>query len=450
MQTHPIPKKLHAIWLGRRPLPDASGKNLKRWEELHPGWEMKFWGEQEMIEAIRRWDERRFLETIHLLTSYASRSDILRLLIMKHEGGVYIDGDMEPVKAIDDLVAAAGVTGCFVGWEQNLVRLNNAVIGSCQQHPAVCDALDSLIVHLGDPGTNIKNAAHATGPFYLTEVWKDDSRVIKFPRETFYPYDWCEPWRANNCITPDTYAVHRWDASWIDEIEPRPLPVSWPLGIVLLQAPGVAVADTVRAELAWASHRAQSIPEGSCHYAGSAPWHFDNLEYLPRAIQALRTQRVFFVPWDHVLDRNTMEAHLRLPDDAIGVTASRLYSSKKLFPLQHRRAKAFPFDIFKFHGWDKGAGIHGLDEVQDVFSLPKHVALACLAPNLTREDFSDVVGKTFPPHCRKFAQIMVGRALGIPGMRLSYTYKTKTTRLCAHPVNEVSHPPETFLLPAKV
>jgi hypothetical protein len=435
-----IPRILHAIWLGEKPMPEASRKNLENWRRLHPGWELCIlWSEAEAQKQLMRWREFDMRSVLARQTSYAAKSDILRLLILKHVGGVYIDGDMEPVKAIDPLIALAETVGggCFVGWEQTNERINNAVIGAAPGHGAITDALDNLRIHLADPATNLRDAAYATGPFYLNSIWWHDKRVFKFPREVFYPYDWHEPWRASEHWGPDTFAVHRWDASWIDETQHKPRELRTPLGIVMV---GIDLQDDApRGQLVWGSHIAQSADDRSRQY--SFVWDVvpGITETLPRAIQMLRDpRRILFAPYDHVLDRNTCEAHALLPHDCIGATRHRLFSAAKLFPREHRRAKAFPFDVFSAHGLETQRDITNTEaDIQEVFSISRDLLLDVLTP--WPEALSGK--KTWP----EFARALV--KLATPYARVCFTYKTRTTKLCQHPVLENCHEQRPLPLP---
>ena len=42
----------------------------------------------------------------------------------------------------------------------------------------------------------------------------DIADITIFPKRYFYPYSWLETY-SNDVVTPDTYTVHRWSATWI-------------------------------------------------------------------------------------------------------------------------------------------------------------------------------------------------------------------------------------------
>lgn len=415
-----IPKHLHGIWLGPKPLPESSADNFAKWSVLHPEWQFTLWNEEMMMKALEDWHEWDLRSVILKNPKRGIHSDIFRLLVLKHVGGVYVDGDMEPVKAIDQLLGDAAGKGCFIadGYAGRVVQ--SAVIGAAPRHGSIMDALDGMRLHMRDPYVNQENAAMATGPLYLTKVWKDDDRIVRFPKEVFYPYDWHEPWRENEPIGPDTYAIHRWDGSWIDEMPRKQMTHKVPLGICVIYPDGQRDHDEVRHDLVWESHKHQSLAYESREYTpGLFLQHRDQFAMRIRALR--RCQRVLFVPWDHVMDRNLCEAHALLPQDAIGITSTRLFSSSKLFSLRKRKTKAFPFEVFKMHGLERTAR-------ENALSISSEVILRILeTPSKMMME-----AETW----RDYAIAISVEAVKSEGRRLSNTALTRTTWLAPFPVNE--------------
>lgn len=420
-----IPKHLHGIWLGPKPLPDSSVDNFSKWQLLHPDWGFTLWNEEMMLKALVDWKEWDLRSVIMRNPKRGIHSDIFRLLLLKHAGGVYIDGDMEPVKAIDPLLAEV-TNGCFIADGYNGRVVQSAVIGAAPFHGSIIDALDGLRLHMRDPFVNQENAAMATGPLYLTKVWKDDSRITRLPKDVFYPYDWHEPWRENEPVGPDTYAIHRWDSSWVDESVPKPAEHKVPLGVCVVGRPNQH--DELRHDLVWESHKNQSLDYSSRRYTPGLSLEFRDAFYS-RILALRECQRVLFVPWDHVLDRNLCEAHALLPSDAVGITRMRLFSSAKLFSLKKRKAKAFPFEVFKMHGWEGNPAREGsFESLSEVFSVSREVALRIL------ENPTETMWHA--PTWRDYVWGFLICAHANEKRRLSYTALTRTNWLAPFPVNE--------------
>ena len=51
-----IPKTLHFIWLGPKPLTSDSVKNIQGWIRLHPDWTVKFWTDGKRLFPV--WGQR--------------------------------------------------------------------------------------------------------------------------------------------------------------------------------------------------------------------------------------------------------------------------------------------------------------------------------------------------------------------------------------------------------
>lgn len=419
--TATIPKHLHGIWLGPKPMPESSKDNFDKWRELHPKWLFTAWNEDMMMKALEEWREWDLRSVILKNPKRGIHGDIFRLLILKHLGGVYVDGDMEPVKAIDDLLEKV-TTGCFIADGYNGRVVQSAVIGASPRHGSIMDALDGMRLHMRDPHVNQENAALATGPLYLTKVWKDDERIVRFPKEVFYPYDWHEPWKENEPVGPDTYAIHRWDGSWIDEMTQKQVTHKAPLGICVIYPDGQRDHDEARHDLVWESHKHQSMAYDSREYTpGLFLQHRDQFAMRIRALR--RCQRVLFVPWDHVLDRNLCEAHALLPQDAIGITSTRLFSSAKLFSLRKRKTKAFPFEVFKMHGYPQKRPL-----AFPAFSISREIALNIMdrfAEELSR-------AKTWAQYC----DMLIELSKYGHDRRVSHVTLANTTWLAPFPVNE--------------
>nr|WP_288660993.1 glycosyltransferase [uncultured Alistipes sp.] len=96
-----IPKKIHFCWLGGGKYPERVRQCMESWREILPGYE------------IVRWDERRFdVNSVPWVREaverkkYAFAADYIRHYALYHEGGIYLDTDVEVLKPFDDLLDA--------------------------------------------------------------------------------------------------------------------------------------------------------------------------------------------------------------------------------------------------------------------------------------------------------------------------------------------------------
>lgn len=94
-----IPKKIHYIWLGGKPLPDEFKENIQSWRKYNPDYE------------IIRWDESNydFSKSDYVREAYESKewgfaSNYMRLDIVFNHGGIYLDTDVIVKKPFDCLL----------------------------------------------------------------------------------------------------------------------------------------------------------------------------------------------------------------------------------------------------------------------------------------------------------------------------------------------------------
>lgn len=119
-----IPRKLHFCWFGGRPMPLQAQLCLVSWAYRLPGYE------------VVRWDEQRFDPASHPFTAaayaagrYAFVSDYVRMHALLHEGGIYMDVDVEVLAPLNECL----VDDFFIGLEDRM-RFATSLIGAQAGH----------------------------------------------------------------------------------------------------------------------------------------------------------------------------------------------------------------------------------------------------------------------------------------------------------------------------
>lgn len=197
-----IPRILHRVVPAQ---PSAEAERFwVGWQALHPGWEFKSWVDPQDPKAFELGQEFAFA------TSGAQLADLVRLEVLWRYGGVYVDSDVEPVRALDTLLKES----LFICTEDGDM-LSNAVMGCVPGHPAVRACIDAILAERRtrlDVPPNI-----ATGPALATQFMGGREDITVLPPECFYPYHYSEPRPRDiaTVITPFTYGVHHWAASWV-------------------------------------------------------------------------------------------------------------------------------------------------------------------------------------------------------------------------------------------
>lgn len=176
------------------------------WHELvamHPDWLAITW--QDPLDPK---DFPRFGHLWPKARSGAQLADMIRVEVLDHFGGIYLDADMRPLAPLDDLLP----TGAFAAWEDE-TTVPNAAMGFSPGHPALRHLMDQMAERL--PG-----AIWWAGPGATTLLAGRDD-ITLFEPEAFYPVHYRakatpEQFGAITREThPNTFAVHTYAGSWL-------------------------------------------------------------------------------------------------------------------------------------------------------------------------------------------------------------------------------------------
>lgn len=199
-----IPKIIHHVWLGPKPVPDQEQKFIESWEKLHPDYDFIMWNDSNIDRLEINDTCRKAMENAGRM--YACQADIVRYIAINKLGGVYIDTDVECYKNIDNLLTENLTFMALRPHAGNWVT--NAFFASTPNHAI----LNSVINNITDEKYRVKNPY---GPVYLTrhlrsylnykegeihEVVCEDAKVLHF-----------DFWSVNN---KEAYCRHYFRASW--------------------------------------------------------------------------------------------------------------------------------------------------------------------------------------------------------------------------------------------
>lgn len=186
-----IPKHLHQVWLGNNPIPDNYIKWRDNWRKLHPDWEYTLWTDKDVVELD---------PLLNKCIKFSSKSNVVRLWVIKEFGGVYVDMDFDWNKNIDIFLEHSA----FVAKEVP-TRYCNAFFGAVKHHPWVIRQFNMLdkYVHKKPPW----------GPTVMTISSKDEKDLYVIDTELVYPYLWDNPYKDASTFK-NAYLVHHWSKSW--------------------------------------------------------------------------------------------------------------------------------------------------------------------------------------------------------------------------------------------
>ena len=172
-----IPRVFHHIWLGPNPLPEEHVPWIQTWRDHHPDWEFKLWTEENVPEDPIR------PEIAERLRAPVERADIMRLEIVYRYGGVYLDTDLECVRALDPELE--GQT--FVGVCHKPGRITNTMIAAVPEHPLLEHALrevNPMDMYWTGTSERLKEVA---GPLLLDRLVPDYPDIKLLPPPVFFP-----------------------------------------------------------------------------------------------------------------------------------------------------------------------------------------------------------------------------------------------------------------------
>ena len=201
-----IPKILHRCAFGT--VPEKFDRFWAEWGELHPDWELMSWSGPLVADE---WELGHQFERVH---AFSELADLVSAEVVWKFGGVYVDWDTEPLKALDPIVEAHG---CWFGSE-GAHWFSHGVYGATVEHPAMRAVVDAMARVDFDRDPN-----ETTGPHLLTQVLGGRPDVMLLPKDLFYPVDVNDQAEQEGksreeiaARFPEAYTTHHWAHSWKD------------------------------------------------------------------------------------------------------------------------------------------------------------------------------------------------------------------------------------------
>lgn len=204
-----IPKIIHYIWLGGKPLPKIAEKCIKSWKKYCPDYEIKRWDETNLDI-----DKYQFAKDAYDAKKFAFASDVLRTVILYNEGGIYLDIDVELLKPIDELVKV----GNFGGFETSNLLAPGLIWTVEPGDNCIKEILNIYKVLKFDENNCKTNTICAIFSNYFSEKGLMlNNKTQKICNYTFYSSEYFSPIdviTSKKKITKNTYSIHWYNASW--------------------------------------------------------------------------------------------------------------------------------------------------------------------------------------------------------------------------------------------
>ena len=206
-----IPKIIHYIWLGGKPLPKIAKKCIKSWKKYCPDYEIKRWDETNLD-----LDCCAYVREAYDAKKYAFASDFFRFEILYKEGGVYLDIDVELIKNIDRFLS----NKAFTGLEYGNTMAPGLIFGAEKGNEDLANLVDmySKIHFVNNDGSlNLTTICEFSTNYYEQFGLKRENRTQTIKNLTVYNVEYFCPidYRTNKKhITENTYSIHWYKASW--------------------------------------------------------------------------------------------------------------------------------------------------------------------------------------------------------------------------------------------
>ena len=211
-----IPKTIHYCWFGGKELPELAQKCIDSWRQFCPDYQIIEWNEHNF-----NVEENRYTREAYQSKKYAFVTDYVRLKVLYEHGGIYMDTDVEVIKSLEHFL----VESAFSGFESP-DSIPTGIMGAQMGNRWIGYLLSYYdeAVFIKENGelelkTNVETISSMTAERYGIELnnkfIKIDGELSIYPKDFFCPYDLVD---GKIKITENTYTIHHFAGSWIDEV----------------------------------------------------------------------------------------------------------------------------------------------------------------------------------------------------------------------------------------
>ena len=220
-----IPKIIHYFWFGGNELPEMAKKCIESWKKYCPDYEIKEWNENNYDIERCEYIKEAFQEK-----KWAFVSDYARFDILYRYGGLYFDTDVELIRPIDEILEHGSYMGIELEKfekESNSEITVNPGLGMAAKPGLLLykTILDSYAQrHFRRDDGSLDQETVVT---FVTNILKEKGLACKpgiqevagvtlYPKEYFCPMNY---FTGELKITENTYSIHHFGESWVDEKE---------------------------------------------------------------------------------------------------------------------------------------------------------------------------------------------------------------------------------------
>lgn len=209
-----IPAKIHYCWFGRGDIPPKDRDYIEGWKKICPEYEIICWNEDNFNVGIND-----YVRYAYEHKRWAFVTDYVRMYVLYHEGGIYMDTDVELLKNLDEL----RYQYAYMGMEESGCVNSGIGMGTVEHNPIFGEILElydriSLSEIKGwskwkvnaDWESNVlrKHGFRANNQYQIVE------NIAIYPSEFFSPV---LVGQKKIEISENTYSIHHYHYSWLDD-----------------------------------------------------------------------------------------------------------------------------------------------------------------------------------------------------------------------------------------
>ena len=207
-----IPKIIHYCWFGGKPFPRKVKKCIKSWSKFCPDYEIREWNESN----YHLQNAPLYVRQAYENKRYAFVSDYVRLDVVNQYGGIYLDVDIKLIKSLDSLLehrvyfglGTDGLmnTGLGFGSEANNIWLQRLM-----------DDYKNISFIKEDGSLNLWPCPRRNSQTLGKYGFKEGDKLQILDDLYIYPSQYFDPLgypKKKLEITPETYSIHLYMASW--------------------------------------------------------------------------------------------------------------------------------------------------------------------------------------------------------------------------------------------
>ena len=126
-------------------MPEGMKKALETWYRMNPGYKVKLYSGKDCEAYIQEHFDEETLKAYRTLKPYSYKCDLMRHLIMYHEGGWYSDIRQVCLEPLDTLNNSNHEYYTSVDCPPNQLCMYTAFIGSTKEHPISKKMIDLVL-----------------------------------------------------------------------------------------------------------------------------------------------------------------------------------------------------------------------------------------------------------------------------------------------------------------